>query len=147
MNASVYTLNVCIVISCYSTTTLSIHPFVYHQLLFVGFSQNGCTLTWVISHTHKSITSCYLWYSVCPPVLGDGFAHYGTVESPNKGHFGTASFVLCEEVILVAGSKCSSAMGYFGTSSRVLCREVLISKCPLLEISLYFWDFDIVQMS
>ena len=28
------------------------------------------------------------------------YVSYGTVEPPNKGHFGTGNFVLCKEVVL-----------------------------------------------
>ena len=62
-----------------------------------------------------------------------------TVESPNKGHFGTVFLSFVRRLSSLGGSKCIGSIGrnYLGTSSCVLCREVvLVSEHSLSEISL-----------
>ena len=61
-------------------------------------------------------------------------------ESPNKGHFRAALFVLCKEVVLFEEVEMyyNYREKYFWTSNCVLCGEgILISECPLSDISLY----------
>ena len=57
-----------------------------------------------------------------------------TVESLNKGHFGTIFLFFVKRLPSLGGPKCIGTIGrkYLGTSSCVLCREiVLISERPL----------------
>ena len=64
-----------------------------------------------------------------------------TMESLNKGHFGTVFLSLVRRSSSLGGPKCIGTIGrkYFGTSSCVLCREIaLILERPLSEIPLCF---------
>ena len=66
-----------------------------------------------------------------------GLGH--TVESPNKGHFGTVILSLVRRLSFLGSPKCIGTIRrkFYGTSSCVLCREgVLISERPLSEILL-----------
>ena len=66
-------------------------------------------------------------------------AYIFTVESPNKGHFGTVFWSFVRRLPFLRATKCIETIGrnYLGTSSCVLCREtVLISERPLSDISL-----------
>ena len=53
-----------------------------------------------------------------------------TVESPNKGHIGTRSFVLYREVSFIRRLKCTGIIG-IGTSRFVLYREVFFIRSVL----------------
>ena len=54
-----------------------------------------------------------------------------TVEPLNKGHIGTALFVLVRRLSSLRGLKCIRTIerAYFGTASLGLCREVYYRKC------------------
>ena len=55
-----------------------------------------------------------------------------TVEPPNKGHFGTRSFVLYREVSFIQRLKCTGIIG-IGTSRFVLYREVFFIRSVLYQ--------------
>ena len=64
----------------------------------------------------------------------------GAVESLNKGHLRTASFVLCEEVVLSGRFKMywNYREKILGVTTCVLCREAFLTlKRPLSEIPLH----------
>ena len=71
-------------------------------------------------------------------LVTSGLNCQATVERPDKGHFGTALFVLCKEVVLFGRLKMYKYCGrsYFGTSGCVLdllyC--VLIWESQLSEV-------------
>ena len=69
---------------------------------------------------------------------GQKHTYVHTVESQNKGHFGTAFLSFVRRLSSLGGPKCIGSIGrkYLGTSSCILSKEiVLISECPLLEIT------------